>query len=103
MVFSCCSFMSFSEAIPAKGFLTFNHVDIVGSISNGQCDGLLVLLYQANDVGLLLRCDAATDDSTAFTSHIDKVFLPLFLLHVIHQLTIHRAIWRRPPPQFAQA
>lgn len=59
----------------AAPVLTFDHVDVVGSISDGQRDGLLVLLHQAHHVGLLLRCDAAADDSLALARHVDKVHL----------------------------
>ena len=41
--------------------LTLDHVDIIGSVANGQRDRLFVRLHQANHVGLLLGCDAAAE------------------------------------------
>lgn len=40
---------------------TFDHADIVGSISDGQCDRLLVLLDQLDHLSLLQRSDPAAD------------------------------------------
>lgn len=40
---------------------TFDHADIVCSISDGQCDCLLVLLDQLDNLSLLQRSDPAAD------------------------------------------
>lgn len=55
--------------------LTFDHVDVVGSVANGQRDGLLVLLHQTHHVGLLLGGHAAADDRLALAGHVDEVHL----------------------------
>lgn len=55
--------------------LTFDHVDVVGAVANGQRDGFLVLLHQTHHVGLLLRGHAAADDRLALAGHVHKVDL----------------------------
>lgn len=40
---------------------TFDHANIIGSISYGQCDCLLVLLDQLDHLSLLQRSDPAAD------------------------------------------
>jgi len=55
--------------------LTLDHVDVVGSVSDGQCHGLLVLLHQTDHVALLLGCDAAADDCLTLAGHVHKVDL----------------------------
>lgn len=40
---------------------TLDHADIIGPISNGQSDGLLVFLHQLNNLSLLQRGDSAAD------------------------------------------
>lgn len=55
--------------------LTLDHVHVVGSVSDGQRHGLLVLLHQAHHVGLLLRRDAAADDGLTLAGHVHKVNL----------------------------
>lgn len=54
---------------------TFDHVDVVGPVADGQRDGLLVLLHQTHHVGLLLGGNAAADDRLALAGHVDKVHL----------------------------
>lgn len=55
--------------------LTLDHVDVVGSISDRQRHGFLVLLHQTHHVSLLLGCDTAADDCLALTGHVHKVNL----------------------------
>lgn len=55
--------------------LTFDHVDVVGSIADGQRDGFLVLLHQTHHVGLLLRGNTAADDRLTLAGHVHKVDL----------------------------
>lgn len=68
--------------------LTLNHVHVVGSISNGQRDGLLVPLHQVHYHGLLLGSDAAADDSATLTGQVHKILLPLFFLRLEPSLTL---------------
>ena len=58
--------------------LTFDHVYVIGPVSNGQCDGFLVPLHQVHHHGLLLGGDAAADDCTALAGQVNEVLLPLF-------------------------
>ncbi|KAF3848750.1 hypothetical protein F7725_015247 [Dissostichus mawsoni] len=60
------------EALQFIGALTLDHVDVVGSVSDGQRHGFLVLLHQTHHVTLLLGSDAAADDSLALTGHVHK-------------------------------
>lgn len=58
--------------------LTFDHVYIIGPISDGQRDGLLVPLHQVHHHCLLLGGDPAADDCAALTGQVYEVLLPLF-------------------------
>lgn len=58
--------------------LTFDHVYVVGPVSDCQCDGFLIPLHQVYHHGLLLGGDPAADDSAALTGQVNKVLLPLF-------------------------
>ena len=49
----------------AQSQLTFDHADVVSSVSDGQGDGLLVLLDQLHHLGLLQGRDPAADDGLA--------------------------------------
>lgn len=55
--------------------LTFDHVHIVGSVSNGQSHCLFVLLYQTDHIGLLLWRDATADDRFTLACHVHEVDL----------------------------
>lgn len=55
--------------------LTLYHVDVVGSIPDGQCHGFLVLLDQTHHIGLLLGCNTTADDRFTLTGHVHKVNL----------------------------
>lgn len=55
--------------------LTFDHIDIIGSIADGQRDGFLVLLHQTHHIGLLLWGDTAADDRLTLAGHVYKVDL----------------------------
>lgn len=57
--------------------LTFDHVYIVGPVSDRQRDGLLVPLHQVHHHRLLLGGDPAADDRAALTGQVDEVLLPL--------------------------
>lgn len=58
---------------------TFDHSHIVGSISNGQGHGFLVLLDQVNHPLLLQWSDSTTDDSLALASCLQQVQLHMIL------------------------
>lgn len=57
--------------------LTFDHIHVIGPVSDGQCDGFLVPLHQVHHHGLLLGGDPAADDRTALAGQVDEVLLPL--------------------------
>lgn len=71
--------------------LTFDHVHIVGSVSNGQSHCLFVLLYQTDHIGLLLWRDATADDRFTLACHVHEVDLwtpgLLLSLQTIPELT----------------
>lgn len=58
---------------------TFNHPHIVGAISNGQSDSLLLFLDQVHHLLLLKRSDTATDNSLALASCVQKKKLHILL------------------------
>lgn len=64
-------------ALAVRVRLTFDHVYIIGSVSNRQRDGFLVPLHQVHHHGLLLGGDPAADDRTALAGQVNKVLLPL--------------------------
>lgn len=55
--------------------LTFDHVDVVGSVSDRQGHSLLVLLHQTHHIGFLFGRDAAADDGFALAGHVHEVNL----------------------------
>lgn len=66
----------FDQDIASIGLmLTLDHVHVVGSITDGQCHGFLVPLYQTHNVSLLLGCDATADDRFALAGHVHEVDL----------------------------
>lgn len=74
--------------------LTFDHVYIIGPISNRQRDGFLVPLHQVHHHCLLLGGDPAADDCTALTGQVYKVLLPLLFPGFQTPFTL------RPHPSF---
>lgn len=54
---------------------TFDHADIIGSVSYSQCDGLLVLLDQLHHLSLLQRSDPAADYRLAHARRLQKLQL----------------------------
>lgn len=54
---------------------TFDHADIVGSISDGQCDCLLVLLDQLDHLSLLQRSDPAADHCLTHARRLQELQL----------------------------
>lgn len=62
---------------PDRRFLTFDHVDVIGSVSDGQRHGLLVLLHQTHHVGLLFGRDAAADHGFTLAGHVHEVQLQI--------------------------
>lgn len=54
---------------PRRAQLTLDHADVVGSVPDGERDGLLVLLDQLHHLGLLQRRDPAADDGLAHARH----------------------------------
>lgn len=71
--------------------LTLDHVDVIGSVADGQGHGFLVALDQTDHVGLLFGRHTAADHRAAFTRHVHEVLLSLLLLPVVHGLA---AVWR---------
>lgn len=69
-----------------KSSRTLDHVDVVGSVSDGQRDSLLILLHQADHVGLLFGRDTTADDCLALARHVHKVYLTTLLLPVVDWL-----------------
>lgn len=59
--------------------LTFDHANIVGTISDGQGDGVPVLLHQLHHLGLLQRSHPAADHRFAQAGRVHQQFreLPL--------------------------
>lgn len=55
--------------------LTLDHVDVIGSVADGQRHSLLVLLYQAHHIRLLFGGHTAANDSLTLTGHVHKVDL----------------------------
>lgn len=82
--------------------LTLDHVDVVGSIADGQSDRLLVALHQTHHVGLLFGGDTAADDSAALTGHVYKVTLSHLLLRVVDGLAVLRVGGGGALPETAQ-
>lgn len=66
--------------------LTLDHVDVIGSIPDGQSHGSLVLLHQADHVGFLFGRHSTADHRRALARHVHEILLPFLLLPVIHGL-----------------
>lgn len=75
-------------ASAARVRLTFDHVHIIGSVPDRQCDGLLVPLHQVHHHGLLLGGDPAADDGAALAGQVNEVLLPLFFFGLQPPLTL---------------
>lgn len=54
---------------------TFDHADIIGSISDSQGDGLFELLNQLNHLSLLQRSDPAADHRLAHARRLQELQL----------------------------
>lgn len=69
----------FLEHAGSQPLLTFDHADIIGTISNGQGHSFLVLLHQLHHLGLLQRSDPAADHHFAHArcSHQLQFQIPL--------------------------
>lgn len=59
--------------------ITLDHADIIGSISNGQCDGPLVPLHQLHHLGFLQWSDPAANDCFTQTGQVQQDVLQLWL------------------------
>lgn len=78
-----CHFLSGGSGGPGLwARLTFDHVDVVGAVADGQRDGLLVPLHQVHHHGLLLGGDAAADDRAALAGQVHEALLLLLLPHL---------------------
>lgn len=66
------------EANSDMGFL--DHVDIVCSISDSECDFIEPGLDELDDIGLLVGGDSAADDGLAVLGHLDELDLESFVL-----------------------
>lgn len=64
--------------------LTFDHVDIIGPISNGQGNDILVPLHHLDNESFLLRCHPATDHCFTGGGQLYKCFFhPVLLLGLL--------------------
>ena len=62
------------------------HVDIVGAVSNGECDGKRVLIADnSDDLGLLFRGDAASDDHGNVLDDTCEERLELWIVQDVEQ------------------
>lgn len=79
---SCCCSQTCYPWVYEYKWLTLDHADVIGSISNSQGDGPLVPLYQLHYLGLLHRSDPAADDRFTQTGQIQQDVLQLWLQSV---------------------
>lgn len=61
--------------VASSSELTLDHVDVIGSVSDGQRHGLLVLLHQTHHISFLFGGHATANDRLTLTGHVHKVDL----------------------------
>jgi hypothetical protein len=57
-----------------------DHRNVIGSVSDAECDVGRVLLGQSNDISLLLGRDSATDYRAGLAPQLKEGFFGAFLL-----------------------
>mmetsp|Transcript_4981 Transcript_4981/g.12839 ORF Transcript_4981/g.12839 Transcript_4981/m.12839 type:complete len:338 (+) Transcript_4981:957-1970(+) len=72
-----------------------DHVAVVRSVADGECDGLLHALDERDDGTLLLRRDAAADDGLAHPADGHEVHLVLRLQGVLEALAVDHETLKR--------